>query len=432
MKNILVLHLLFLLTVSCIAQFNPAPAPKQTRSVLILNATAHLGTGESLENAAIAFKDGKITMVADARTIRLDMSAFDTIIEASGKHVYPGFIASNSTLGLHEIDAVRAFNDVSEVGTFKPSVRSAIAFNTDSEVIPTVRSNGVLLGQITPRGGTISGTSSVMHFDAWNWEDAIIREDDGVHLNWPQVYHRHYDKGKIAIEKVKSYDQQLAEVALFFNEARAYANTAQGNLTEIRFESMRGIFSGNKTLYVHADDVKAISEALRFKKDMAIPKMVIIGGYDSWMIADELREAGVGVMIRRVHSLPELTGDDVDLPFRLAKLLNDKKVIFAFQNEGDMERMGARNLPFHAGTAVAYGLPYEQAVRGLTLNAAILLGIDERMGSIEVGKSATLFISDGDALDMRTNNVTAAFIDGRMLHLTDKHKILYERYKNRD
>lgn len=432
MKNILALHLFFLLSVSCIAQFNPAPAPKQTRSVLILNATAHLGTGESLENAAIAFKDGKITMVADARTIRLDMSAFDTIIEASGKHVYPGFIASNSTLGLHEIDAVRAFNDVSEVGTFKPSVRSAIAFNTDSEVIPTVRSNGVLLGQITPRGGTISGTSSVMHFDAWNWEDAIIREDDGVHLNWPQVYHRHYDKGKIAIEKVKSYDQQLAEVALFFNEARAYANTAQGNLTEIRFESMRGIFSGNKTLYVHADDVKAISEALRFKKDMAIPKMVIIGGYDSWMIADELREAGVGVMIRRVHSLPELTGDDVDLPFRLAKLLNDKKVIFAFQNEGDMERMGARNLPFHAGTAVAYGLPYEQAVRGLTLNAAILLGIDERMGSIEVGKSATLFISDGDALDMRTNNVTAAFIDGRCLELTDKHKVLYERYKKRD
>lgn len=432
MKNYISLIVFGFLVLAGNAQFNPAPAPKQTKSILILNATAHLGTGESIDNAAIGFKDGKITLVADARTIRIDMSAYDTIIQAAGKHVYPGFIASNSTLGLHEIDAVRAFNDVAEVGTFKPSVRSAIAFNTDSEVTPTVRSNGVLLGQITPRGGTISGTSSVMHFDAWNWEDALIREDDGIHLNWPQVYHRHYDKGKIAIERVKSYDQQLADISLFFNEARAYSNSVSTGITEIRFEAMRDLFSGRKTLYVHADDVKAISEALRFKKEMGIPKMVIIGGYDSWMIADDLREAGVGVMIRRVHSLPELTGDDIDLPFRLAKLLHDKKVIFAFQNEGDMERMGVRNLPFHAGTAVAFGLPYEQAVRGLTLNAAILLGIDNYMGSIEVGKSATLFISEGDALDMRTNNVTAAFIDGRMLHLTDKHKILYERYKNRD
>lgn len=422
----------FFAAMQSVAQFNPAPAHAQKKSVLIMNATAHIGNGEVIENSVVGFKEGKITFVADARTVRIDMSAYDTIIQASGMHLYPGFIASNTTLGLHEIDAVRAQNDVSEVGTYKPSVRSAIAFNTDSEITPTVRSNGVLIGQITPRGGTISGTSSVMHFDSWNWEDALVREDDGIHINWPQVYHKHYDKGKVSIEKVKSYDQQLTEISLFFNEARAYAAVAQPALMEIRYEAMRDIFNGKKTLYVHADDVKAIGEALRFKREMSIPRMVIVGGYDSWMMANDLKEAGVGVMIRRIHELPALTGDDIDLPFKLPRLLHEAGVKFSFQNEGDMERMGARNLPFHAGTAVAYGLPYEAAVRALTLGAAELLGISEKHGSIESGKSATLILSTGDALDMMTNNIIYAFIDGRSLTLSDKHKVLYERYKNRD
>jgi imidazolonepropionase-like amidohydrolase len=424
--------ILILSALNSFAQFNPAPAPAQKKSVLIMNATAHIGNGEVIENSVVGFKEGKITLVADARTVRIDMSAYDTIIQASGMQLYPGFIASNTTLGLHEIDAVRAQNDVSEVGTYKPSVRSAIAFNTDSEITPTVRSNGVLMGQITPRGGTISGTSSVMHFDAWNWEDALVREDDGIHLNWPQVYHKHYDKGKVSIEKVKSYDQQLTEISLFFNEARAYAAVAQPALMEIRYEAMRDIFNGKKTLYVHADDVKAIGEALRFKREMSIPRMVVVGGYDSWMMANDLKEAGVGVMIRRIHELPALTGDDIDLPFKLPRLLHEAGVKFSFQNEGDMERMGARNLPFHAGTAVAYGLPYEAAVRALTLGAAELLGISENYGSIESGKSATLILSTGDALDMMTNNIIYAFIDGRSLTLSDKHKVLYERYKKRD
>ena len=431
MKHIFQIIFIFV-ALKSFAQFNPAPATAQKKSILIMNATAHIGNGEVIENSVVGFKEGKITLIADARTVRIDMSAYDTIIQASGMHLYPGFIASNTTLGLHEIDAVRAQNDVSEVGTYKPSVRSAIAFNTDSEITPTVRSNGVLMGQITPRGGTISGTSSVMHFDAWNWEDALVREDDGIHLNWPQVYHKHHDKGKVSIEKVKSYDQQLTEISVFFNEARAYAGFAQPALMEIRYEAMRDIFNGKKTLYVHADDVKAIGEALRFKREMSIPRMVIVGGYDSWMMAADLREAGVGVMIRRIHELPALTGDDIDLPFKLPRLLHEAGVKFSFQNEGDMERMGVRNLPFHAGTAVAYGLPYEAAVRALTLGAAELLGISENYGSIESGKSATLILSTGDSLDMMTNNVIYAFIDGRSLTLSDKHKVLYERYNNRD
>ena len=413
------------------AQQVPTPAPAQTKSVLILNATAHIGNGQVMENCALGFRDGKIDMVADARLIRLSEGAYDTTIYADGMHVYPGFIATNSTLGLLEIDAARPTNDMAETGTFKPSMRTAIAYNTDSEIIPTVRSNGVLMAQITPRGGIISGTSSVMQLDAWNWEDALIREDDGVHLNWPQVYHKHYDKGKVSIEKVKTYDQQLREIQLFFSEAAAYCKEQKPAIQEVRFEALRGVIEGKQTLYVHAQDVKSITEAIHFKKDNSIAKMVIVGGYDAWMIPDMLKENGVSVMIRKIHEVPLRKDEDVDMPFKIPSLLYKAGITFSIQNECEMERTDLRNLPFQAGTAVAHGLPYEEAIRALTLSPAQMLGIDARCGSLETGKDATLFLSKGDALDMTTNAVIHAFIQGRDIDLSSKQTELYEKYKKK-
>ena len=413
------------------AQQNPTVAPAQTRSVLIMNATAHIGDGTVMENAAIGFRNGKLDMVADARTIRLAANAYDETIDAAGKQVYPGFIATNSTLGLHELDAIRPANDVAETGAFKPGIRSAIAYNTDSEIIPTVRLNGVLMGQITPRGGVISGTSCVMQFDAWNWEDALIKADDGVHLNWPGVFHKHYDKGKVNVEKVKTYDQQLREIHTFFNEARAYCAVKEPALRELRFEGLRGVFNGSQRLYVHADDAKSIQEALNFKTSQSVKHMVIVGGYDAHLVADQLKANQVAVLLRRLHELPMYAEDDVDLPYKLPMLLHQAGVEFALQNEGDMERMGARNLPFYAGTAVAFGLPYEEAVRSLTQSPAKILGIDSTCGTLEVGKDATLFISNGDALDMRTNALTHAFIQGRSIVLRSKQTELYEKYKQK-
>lgn len=431
MKNLFIVILFFFGQIVLMAQSEIVPAPPQTKSVLILNATAHLGNGQKIDNSAIGFREGKLDLVADATVIRLNMSAYDTIIYASGMHVYPGFIAPNSTLGLHEIDAVRAMDDVAEVGTFKPSVRSAIAYNAESEIIPTTRNNGILLAQITPRGGIISGTSSVLQLDAWNWEDAIVREDDGIHINWPQVFHKHFDKGKVSIEKVKSYEQQRKEIELFFTEAKTYCGARLKDVVEMRYEAMCGLFDGSKTLYVHADDVKAITEAVYFKNQLSIKKMVLVGGYDAWQVADLLRTNDIGVMLNRVHALPYLNEDDVDLPFRLPAMLYERGVAFCFQNEGDMERMQLRNLPFYGGTAVAYGLPYEEAVKALTLTPASLLGIANHTGSLEVGKDATLFISAGDALDMRTNALTAAWINGRLIDLRSKHTLLYDKYNRK-
>jgi imidazolonepropionase-like amidohydrolase len=294
-----------------------------------------------------------------------------------------------------------------------------------------VRLNGVLMGQITPRGGVISGTSCVMQFDAWNWEDALVKADDGVHLNWPGVFHKHYDKGKVNVEKVKTYDQQLREIHTFFNEARAYCAVKEPAIREVRFEGLRGVFSGTQKLYVHADDAKSIQEALNFKASQNVKHMVIVGGYDAHLVADQLKANQVAVLLRRLHELPMYSEDDIDLPYKLPMLLHQAGVQFALQNEGDMERMGARNLPFYAGTAVAYGLPYEEAVRSLTQSPAKILGIDSTCGTLEVGKDATLFISTGDALDMRTNALTHAFIQGRSIVLRSKQTELYEKYKQK-
>jgi len=401
------------------------PGKTQSKSILILNGTAHIGNGEVVKNAAIAFTDGKLTMVADASRIKLDMSKFDTIIQAYGKHIYPGFIAPNSTLGLVEIDAVRMTHDFDEQGSFTPHVRAIVAYNTESKVTSTVRSNGVLMAQATPRGGRVSGTSSIVQFDAWNWQDAAIKIDEGVHLNWPAMNNRWTGKPN------KNYDKSILEMNTFFNDAKAYAQLENHTEKNLRFEAMRGIFNGEKTLYIHANYVKELTASILFSRELEVSKMVIVGGYDAYKITDMLKEKHIAVMLKRVHSLPERQEDDVNLPYKLPKLLFDAGVLFCLENSGDMEAMGTRNLPFYAGTAAAYGLDKEEALQLITLNTAIILGIDSTVGSLEIGKAATLFISTGDALDMRGNNVETAFIQGRLMDTNNFQKKLYEKYSEK-
>lgn len=194
---------------------------------------------------------------------------------------------------------------------------------------------------------------------------------------------------------------------------------------------MRGLFSGKQALYVHADGAREIQEAVLFAREMGVQRTVIVGGYDAWRVAPLLRDKQVPVILQRLHSLPQREDEEVDLPYRLPALLKERGIRFCLGYSGDMERMGARNLPFLAGTAGAYGLSNEDALRAITLDAAAILGIDKRYGSLEAGKSATLFISTGDALDMRTNNVVAAFIDGRGIALESHQEQLYKQYVSR-
>jgi imidazolonepropionase-like amidohydrolase len=420
---------IFILLLTTIAFGQQTPAAKQTKSILILGGKAHIGNGTIIENSLISINNGKIEAIGDARVMKV--SKHDINIDASGKDIYPGFIAPNSTLGLVEIDAVKASDDESEMGEMNPHIRSIIAYNAESGLVEVARPNGVLLAQITPRGGRISGTSSVVQLDAWNWEDAIVKENDGIHLNWPRSYSRSgwwAEPG--SIEPNKNYDKQITEIQNFYSNAKAYASS---NVTvkDIPYEAMKGLESGDKQLFIHANGEKEIVDAILFKKKNNIKKMTIVGGYYAYKNAALLIENNVAVLLRRVHDLPLLEDEDVNLPFKNAKLLTDAGVLVGLENMGDMERMQVRNLPFYAGTCAAWGMEKEKALQLITLNSAKILGIDANYGSLEAGKSATLFISDGDALDMKTNKITTALIDGRQISLESHQTELYERYKEK-
>jgi len=432
-KKILLAILLFAIAVAnSISSFSQTPAKPQTKSILLMNGIAHVGNGTVIENSAIGFKDGKITLIGDATTIRIPSGAYDTTINISGKHVYPGFIAPNSTLGLNEIESVRATRDFAETGNLNPHVRSVISYNSDSKIPPTVRTNGVLLAQITPRSGTISGTSSILELDGWNWEDMTLKMDDGIHLNWIPMFKRDwkdYDgEGPIPeLKKSTDYDKQKSELKKFFADSRAYSEVV--NLEKnLRLEAMKGLFNAEKTLFVHVNTAKEIMDAVYFSKDAGVKKMVLVGGTDSWMVTDLLKENNIPVMVNRLHNLPTRTDADIDLPYKLPALLQKAGVLFCLENAGDMEQIHTRNIPFLAGTAVTYGLTKEEAVASVTLSAAKILGIDKRVGSLEEGKDATLFISAGDALDVKSNDVILAFIRGKKLDLNNEQKELNEKY----
>jgi imidazolonepropionase-like amidohydrolase len=411
---------------------NSAPAPKQTKSVLLLNGFLHIGNGKTIANSAIGFKNGIIDLVADATSIKLKSDAYDTVIQLSGKHIYPGFIGMNSTLGLTEVDAVRATLDFAEVGTLNPHIRALIAFNAESKINFTVRTNGILYVQATPRGGLISGSSSVVALDAWNWEDAVLKVDDGIHLNFPKLqvqrsFMREENKSDISTQ----YELQMNELKKFFTESKSYITSATPIEKNLRFEAMKGVFNGNQNLYIHTDYVKDIITALQFGKEYNIKKIVLVGARDAHKCSKEINAYGAAVMINRPHDLPQYSDEDIDQPYKQAAQLDALQTKFCIQNAGDMEAMNLRNLPFLAGTCIAYGLDKEKAVSAISLDAAKILGLDSQIGSVEEKKRATLFVSEGDALDMKTNKVVYAFIDGRSIQLINSQDLLSEKFKSK-
>jgi imidazolonepropionase-like amidohydrolase len=429
-RQLRVLLFCFLIPLSIFAQ-TPTPAPsRQAGAILILGATAHLGNGSVIANSAIGFEGGKLTLVADATTIRIDRTKFAKIFDASGKHVYPGFIAPDTRLGLVEIEAARPTQDYAETGAMNPNVRSIVAYNTDSEVIPTVRSNGVLLAQITPGGGAISGASSVVQLDAWNWEDAAYRTDDGIHLNWPNMRAGGgFGFGEPQEQRRnEQYDKEVQALRRFFDEARAYALApAAPEIKNPKFEAMRGLWDQKQSLYLHTDNAKTIQESVLFATSYGL-RTVLVSASDAWLVADFLKSHQIPVILNRTQSLPTRDDEAVDQPFKTAAILHEKGILFAFSIDGAWQQ---RNLPFQAGQAAGFGLPKEAALSALTLNTAKILQIDQRCGSLETGKDATLFISEGDALDMRGCRVTAAFIQGREINLDNKHKQLNRRFEEK-
>ena len=409
------------LTASLQAQ-TPSPAPAQSQPIILQGGTIHTATGEVIDNGFIRFDKGIITAMGPASD--MGETAGAKLIQTAGHHLYPGLILPNNTIGLREIDAVTATLDYDETGDVNPNLRALIAFNTDSRIIPTVRSNGVLLAQTTPRGGLVSGQSAIVQLDAWNWEDAAYQADDGIHLNWPSRFQWRGGRNKRQAEFVRALDQVFAE-------ARAYAQINQPEAKNLRFEAMKGLYDGSKTLFIAADWALEIVQAIQFAEKHGVQKIVIKGGTEAHQVADFLVDHKVPVILQRVFDLPHRADEDIDLPYKLPFLLKQAGVLFCLSYRGDMEAAGSRNLPFAAGFAVAHGLTKEEALMTVTKNTAEILGIADRTGTLEVGKEANIVISKGDLLDMRTNDVVYAFIMGRQIDLDDPHKGLYRKYKEK-
>jgi len=409
----------------------PAPVKKYPNKVLLIGGTAHLGNGEVIENSVIAFENGQFNFVKKKTRGKINESSYGQVIRLTTEHVYPGFILPNNTMGITEIDAVRASRDFDDVGQYNPNLRTAVAYNPASKIIYTVRNNGVFITQVTPRGGVVSGASSIMQLDAWNYEDAAIKMVDGFHLNWPNRF-----KGggpwyaAKPLKKDDNTDERIISITDFFKAAKAYSLSDKPELN-LKYESLKPIFEGEKTLYVHCNMSKEILQVIHFKKELEVKKVVIIGGSDAALLTNELKENHISVILRRVHSLPVKPNDDPYCMYKLPSVLQNAGVLFCLDMAGDMEAMNARNLPFLAGEAAGFGLTKEEAVQSITLNAAKILGIDKKYGSLEPGKQATLFISTGDALDMRTNNVIYGWIDGRPLVLDDTQKQLFKKYSEK-
>ena len=432
MKKILLMIGITLFTLKTIAQETVYPAAKQVGTSVITNATIHTGTGQTIDNGTIVITNGKIVSVGN----NISAPAGATIIDAKGKHVYPGLILPISNLGLIEVSAVRATNDLTELGELNPNVRSIVAYNTDSRVINTLRSNGILLANVVPQGSLVAGSSSVVQLDAWTWEDAAYQTDGGIHFYMPSLLPRpRFGSGSGGgsgnnqqTDPVKEGLEKVDRIKSFFHEAKAYLAEPTHEKTNLKFESVKGLFSKTQKLYVHANTVKQMLLALDFVKEFGF-EVVIVGGSDSWQIADILKQNNVSVILGQSHSLPTLQDDDIDQPYKTAAMLQKAGVTFSITDDDPQNR--GRNLPFNAGTAVAYGLTKEQALQAITLNAARIMGIANKTGSIEVGKDANIIISEGDILDMKTSIVTDAFIQGRKIDLMDKQKMLNERYNRK-
>ncbi len=378
----------------------PQRSTPQATPIALIGATLHVGDGTTvIDNGTIVFDKGVITALGKETEVTIPANA--ERIQAKGKHIYPGFIAANSILGLSEIQAVRSTNDYDEVGDENPHARALVAYNSDSHIIPTIRFNGVLSAMTVPQGGMIAGMSSLMALDGWNWEDAVLAPDIAMHIAWAMV----------------------PRLKTFFAEAKAY-NSAPQDKKNLKLEAMRAVFAGTRKLIIEADDAKAILQAISFAKEYGITP-IILGGAEAWMIADNIKQAGVSVILRKTHRLPYRNGEAADQPYRTPSILHNAGVRFCLGSNGSWQQ---RNVPFEAGTAVAHGLPKEQGVAIISSNVAQILGVDKTMGTLAVGKDATLFISTGDALDMLGNNIEHAFMKGRKIDLMNKQKFLYDQY----
>ena len=431
MKKFIILFLV-LLNAQLFSQV-PEPVNNQNQPVLIYNALIHIGDGNTIEKGFVIFDNGKITDVS-SEDLDLESDAYQNYlkINANGSHLYPGLILPNSKVGLEDISAVRATVDHTEVGELNSNIRSLIAFNTDSEIISTFRYNGILLSQVVPDGSFVTGNSSIMMMEGWNWEDAAYKIDDGMHVKWPRkTYPPSRWSGQTNFRENPNYKSSMDIINKFLIDSRSYFNLNGGENKEVnlKLEAMVDVFNGKKKIFLHVGSREQIIESVQMFQKHGINDLVLVGANDALYAIDFIKENNLPVLLNNLHRVPSRNHEDVDLPYKLPYLLQKEGVVVGLTASGSLHSQ--RNLPFLAGTAASYGLSKEDALKLITSNNAKILGIDDITGTIKAGKDANIIISKGDILDMKSSVIEYAFITGRKLNLNGNQQILYDRFKRK-
>ncbi len=424
---------------ACLA-LSPETAEGQTsiETVALTGATVHPVSQAPIESGVVLIEAGRIAGVGTD----LEIPEGAQVVDLAGRHVYPGLIHPGSVLGLTEISSVRGTVDIAETGNLNPEVRAEVAFHGDSELLPVTVSGGILTAHVVPRGEGFRGTSAVMRLDGWNWEDMLIRAGVGMHLSYPRLRPARRSFGPPVTDKEieEKKEKALAEINRALDQAEDYARslaaaadgTAPAVAHDPKLAALTRLLAGELPLFLHAEEKTQIESALEWADERGLENLVLVTGPDAAYLGDRLAEAGIPVVLNGVLRRPGRDWEPYDTAYTAAARLHEAGVSFAIGDGGTgFGAANSRNLPFHAAMAVAFGLPKDVALRSITLDAARVLGIEESLGSLEAGKSATLIVTDGDPLEIRTR-VVGAWIDGREIDLSaDRQKRLFYRYNQR-
>lgn len=415
-----------ILTLSILAaflMFSPTveaqiPAPEQSEPTALVGGTIHTLTGEVIENGTILFEDGVITAIGTD----VDLPGGTVQEDVSGKHIYPGLIDAYSQMGIYEIGAVNMTVDINEQGIINPNVKPERAFHPESRHIGIGRSAGVLTSVTTPGGGIISGQSSAMKMDGWSWDEMILKSGTGLIVNWPNAAGDNYDKNLRTLKDA-------------FADARAYrtarqamdANQSPRHDLDTRWEAMIPVLNGDVPVVVNANEVRQIQDAITWADEEEV-RLIIQGGRDAHLVADHLVNKNIPVIVTSVLTSPNRDWESYDSRYELPAKLHGAGVQFAIA--GGSSAAYAHRLPYEAGAAAAYGLDEDTALLAVTSFPATILGLDDRIGTLEIGKDATLLITTGNPIEYSTQ-VKQVYVQGRKSDMMDKHRQLYKKYREK-
>ncbi len=424
------LALMLIASSSLFAQSVIPNNPGVKATVAIRNATIVPVTSAPVANGTIVFADGVITAIGT----NVAIPANATVIDGTGLSVYPGMIDSGSNVGLIEIDAVAGTVDITELGDFNPNAQAAVAINPHSELIPVTRVNGVTHVVSTPEGGIISGQSALVQLAGWTPRQMVVKSPAAMHIRFPRLRSAPLvevpQNEEAESERKKGYTQELDRLRDMFRDARAYAKARQAAVRrvdrDLTLEALVPVVEGRVPVVMHASQARDIRAALAFADEFEL-KVILSGAQDVARVIDEVKRRNIPVILGPILSLPQREDDPYDLLFTNAKTLHDNGILFAIQTS---DAHNTRNLPYHAASCAAFGLPKEEALKAVTIYPAQIWGVADRLGSLEVGKVANVIVTDGDPLELRTN-VQRVFISGEEISMDSRHTLLYKKFQNR-